>query len=273
MPKLLRCRPTHFDVVYKINDHMKVGGIDRQKSQMQWEAINNVYRNLGFDVHELNGQAGLPDMVFAANCAVMFGREDGSRGAIMSRMAHSERADEVPFYELFFLENGYEVFNMPDHDDYNFEGAGDVFYHFDKSFMWGGVGSRTTERSHRKVEEFSGIEVKSLNLVHDAFYHLDTCLCVLNNNMAMAYRPAFDSDGWQKLNTVYDCVIEVSEKDAYNFACNAHSVDGKRVVIQKGSDETEMMLRGLGFEPIGVDTSEFIKSGGSVSCMKFEILD
>jgi N-dimethylarginine dimethylaminohydrolase len=39
-------------------------------------------------------------------------------------------------------------------------------------------------------------------------------------------------------------------------------------VLQKGSASACADLRRLGFKPVEVDTSEFMKSGGSVFCMK-----
>jgi N-dimethylarginine dimethylaminohydrolase len=66
-------------------------------------------------------------------------------------------------------------------------------------------------------------------------------------------------------------LIEVGAKDAANFACNAHCPDGKHVILQQGSAETVAELKRRNFRPIEVDTGEFIKSGGSVFCLKLEL--
>jgi len=61
----------------------------------------------------------------------------------------------------------------------------------------------------------------------------------------------------------------VPEKEASGkMACNAASFFGKTVVIQKGAETTVGKLRTSGFEVIEVETSEFMKSGGSVYCLK-----
>ncbi|NDB82577.1 MAG: amidinotransferase, partial [Alphaproteobacteria bacterium] len=44
--------------------------------------------------------------------------------------------------------------------------------------------------------------------------------------------------------------------------------DQKHVIIQKGCQKTLQLLKDHDFVPLEVDTSEFIKSGGSVFCMK-----
>jgi N-dimethylarginine dimethylaminohydrolase len=40
------------------------------------------------------------------------------------------------------------------------------------------------------------------------------------------------------------------------------------VLIQEGCTETNARLSAAGFSPVPLDTSEFIKAGGSVFCMK-----
>jgi len=52
------------------------------------------------------------------------------------------------------------------------------------------------------------------------------------------------------------------------MACNAAAFLRRTVVIQQGSERINRKLRALGYEVLEVDTSEFMKSGGSVFCMK-----
>src|SRR5205823_74258 len=109
-------------------------------------------------------------------------------------------------------------------------------------------------------------------LTHPRFYHLDTCLSILNQTTALYCPAAFDTDGIDQLHKNFPNLIEVplNEADAPGFACNAHCPDQKHVILQKGSVQTCKNLVKNGFVPFEVDTSEFIKSGGSVFCMKLE---
>ena len=59
-----------------------------------------------------------------------------------------------------------------------------------------------------------------------------------------------------------------TEADSPGFACNAHCPDEKHVIIQKGNAQSVALIKQHNFIPIEIDTSEFIKSGGSVYCMK-----
>ena len=106
--------------------------------------------------------------------------------------------------------------------------------------------------------------------LHDPdFYHLDTCFCPLDEATVLLYPPAFERDGLACIEKMFDRIIVAPEREARElFACNAHSADGKHVIIQRGCVETCQNLTDHGYIPIEVDTDEFLKSGGSVFCMK-----
>ena len=108
-----------------------------------------------------------------------------------------------------------------------------------------------------------------LELTNPAFYHLDTCLCLLTHDTAMIVRSALTASGQDLIEALIPNVIEVPEKEGLEqFACNAHCPDGTTVVIQAGCQTTVARLRERGFEIAEIETSEFIKAGGSVFCMK-----
>jgi N-dimethylarginine dimethylaminohydrolase len=71
------------------------------------------------------------------------------------------------------------------------------------------------------------------------------------------------------INAVFENVINAPEDEAKKlFACNATCPDGKNVIIQKGCTNVNSALRDAGFTVHEVDTGEYLKSGGSVFCMK-----
>lgn len=267
--KILRCTPTYYEVSYSINPHMKVGSVNKAKAMEQWDALEDVYNALGVDCEHIEGQPGLPDMVFSANQSLPFQSSDGKKSVIISNMAYPERQGEVPHYTRWFQDHGYEIHRLS--KDIRFEGMGDVFYHADRSFFWGGYGFRTDLSAHALISNITGLPVRSLHLVDPSFYHLDTCLCVLNSQIAMIYRDAFDAASYDQLKTVYRDLLEVSRDEALSFACNAHCPDQKQVILQQGNKTIEASLRDYGFMPIPVDTGEFLKAGGSVSCLRLEL--
>ena len=109
----------------------------------------------------------------------------------------------------------------------------------------------------------------TFELTNPAFYHLDTCLSILDEKTALACKEAFSVEDWKTLS-FFSNLISVSHKesDSPGFACNAHCPDTKHVLIQEGNRKAEKDLESAGFVPIPLQTNEFIKSGGSVFCMK-----
>ena len=71
---------------------------------------------------------------------------------------------------------------------------------------------------------------------------------------------------------LFERLVEVPIDEAAGLlACNGHCPDQKHFIVQAGATQTCTLVRELGFEVIEVDTSEFLKSGGSVYCMKLMV--
>lgn len=268
---ILRISPIHFDVIYQINPHMKVGSVDRALAMKQWEDLGKVYEEIGVTCHVLEGQPGFPDMVFSANQSFPFLNAKGEKAVILSRMAKQERRGEVPFVGEWYRAHGYEVVELPEEAGF-FEGMGDTIYDSRHGQIFGAYGHRAEKKAYEYISKITGLPVLTLELVSEDFYHLDVALTVLNQDTALIYSPAFAEHSLRELRPFFKNLIEVSKEEAYNFALNAHCPDGKHVILQKGSSQTEAALKANGFIPIPVDTSEYIKSGGSVFCMKMDLL-
>jgi len=266
--------PVHFDVTYVINAHMagNVGSVDTDRAREQWADLRNAYQRCSIPVHEVDGIEGQPDMVFCANQTLPYLNTDGSKGVILSKMYAPQRAGEVIHFARFFESLGYEVLDGILVGDKEFEGMGDALWHAGKRMLWGGFGFRTDDAVYQRIGERLNAPVILLKLADPEFYHLDTCLCILDPQTALIYADAFDSDGLELIRHFFPRVIEAPEHEARNlFACNAHSPDGKHVLIQAGCEVTNSSLGDAGFEVIEVNTDEFLKSGGSVFCMKLMI--
>ena len=269
--RVLMTTPAHFDVEYVINPHMAghVGGVDRVEARAQWEALRDTYTGLGFDVAVLDGAEGQPDMVFCANQTLPYLDGDGRRGVVLSRMHAAERRGEVAHYARFFEAAGYAAAPLPGGVTTDFEGMGDALWHVGRRLLWGGHGFRTGLDAYGALAGTLGVPVLALHLADPDFYHLDTCLSLLDERTALYFPGAFDEAGLGLLRAGFERLIEAPEEEARRlFACNAHSPDGEHVLIQRGCTETNARLRDAGFEPVDVDTDEFLKSGGSVFCMK-----
>ena len=269
--RVLLTTPDHFEVAYVINPHMEgnVGGVDPQRARAQWNALRSAYERLGVEVSVVEGAAGQPDMVFCANQTLPYRTPGGERGAILSRMHAPERKGEVPHYARFFEAEGYEVHGLDPDLPGDFEGMGDALWHPGRYLLWGGYGYRTHREVYDRLAAKLGFPVVPLHLTDPDFYHLDTCLCPLDEHTALIAPAAFDESGLEAIRRRFARVIEAPEREARElFACNAHAPDGRHVLIQRGCAETNAALDDAGYTVVELDTDEYLKSGGSVFCMK-----
>jgi N-dimethylarginine dimethylaminohydrolase len=270
--RVLLTTPTHFDVEYVINPHMSenVGTVNKDVAFQQWKALRAAYTALDVSPVVVNGQSGLPDMVFCANQTLPFYRPDtNEKGIVLSRMHADERKDEVPYYADFFADQDYDVRHLPDDLDGDFEGMGDAIWHPGRFLLWGGYGFRTSPDAYEAVSDMLDVPVVLLELTDADYYHLDTCFCPLDADTVLVAPAAFDDGGLALIDHCFDTVIDAPDDEArHQFACNAHCPDGTHVLIQEGCDGTTERLRAEGFRPVELDTSEFLKAGGSVFCMK-----
>jgi len=270
--RVLLTTPTHFDVEYVINPHMSdnVGSVNKEVAFQQWKALRAAYTALDVSPVVVNGQSGLPDMVFCANQTLPFYRPDADeRGVVLSRMHADERKEEVPYYADFFDDQDYTVERLPDDLDVDFEGMGDAIWHPSRFLLWGGHGFRTSPEAYEALSTLLDVPAVIMELTDPDYYHLDTCFCPLDPEHVLIAPQAFNDEGRALIEACFDTIIEAPDKEArHQFACNAHCPDGEHVLIQEGCEGTTERLRSEGFLPIELDTSEFLKAGGSVFCMK-----
>jgi N-dimethylarginine dimethylaminohydrolase len=165
----------------------------------------------------------------------------------------------------WFRDRGYEDVREPSHVN---EGEGDIL--FTGQALLAGHGFRTDRAAAGELAAVFGLPVVSLRLVDPRFYHLDTALCVLDADTAAYYPAAFDDAGKAVLASHFAELIEAKDEDAEVLGLNAIS-DGLRVVLPEQATGLAAQLASRGFEPVGVDLSEFLKSGGGPKCCTLEL--
>jgi N-dimethylarginine dimethylaminohydrolase len=259
--RYLVCKPTYFDVTYSINpwmDPSRPTSADRGVAQWRW--LHDVLVDLGHEVWLLDPIPGLPDMVFAANGAIVI---DGN--VLVARFRHSQRAGEAEAYLDWFRFGGWGKVRQATHFN---EGEGDFLLAGEE--ILAGRGFRSSLHAQLEVQEFFGRPVRSLTLVDPRFYHLDTALAVLDDEQIMYYPGAFSPASRAELADRFPDAILADEADACVFGLNALS-DGLHVLMPKAAVRLAAQLRERGFEPIGIDLTELLKAGGNVKCCTLEL--
>ncbi|MFF4451486.1 dimethylargininase [Streptomyces goshikiensis] len=259
--RYLMCAPAHFKVTYSINPWMDpTKPVDLPIANAQWEDLRDRYRSLGHTVETLTPDPGLPDMVFAANGALVV---DGR--VLGARFAYPERAAEAEIHLDWFRSHGFQEIHEPSHVN---EGEGD--FAVTASWILAGRGFRSSPLSHDEAQEFFGRPVIGLDLVDPRYYHLDTALSVLDGDEVMYYPPAFSPGSQAVLRRLFPDALIADADDAAALGLNAVS-DGRHVLLPQGAAGLLAPLRDRGFEPIPMDLGELLKGGGSVKCCTQEL--
>ncbi|GAA5081457.1 N-dimethylarginine dimethylaminohydrolase [Thermocatellispora tengchongensis] len=256
----LMCRPDYFSIDYAINPWMDpAAGADRELAIRQWEALKSAYEELGHTVSLIDPVEGLPDMVFAANGALVIdGRVYGAR------FTHPERAAEAEAYLSWFAARG-----MPAKEAaFTNEGEGDFLVLDD--MVLAGTGFRTEIGAHKEAQEYFGRPVVTLQLVDPRYYHLDTALFPLDGRNVAYFPGAFSPGSLEVLRRLFPDAVVASAADAAVLGLNAVS-DGRTIVVNAEAADLQLDLKRRGYEVVPVDMSELRKAGGGPKCCTLEI--
>ena len=280
---LLMGDPADFDVEYAINPHMRneageLHSVDRARALEQWNGLRACFEELGMDVAVLPPLTEHPDLVFCANPGLPIPAEVAGAPPrlVPSRMASEKRQGEVAHLAAFFEARGWRIEPLEDEAE-RFEGTGDGLWHPGRRLLWGGIGPRSTREPWEEIARRYTLPIVTLELADPDFYHLDTCLALIDESTCLWIPDAFDQAGRELIRRLVPDPIAVSEHEARRgFACNAFAPHPSgaaaetkpTVVIQRGSAEIVRALRDRGFPVREVETGEYVKSGGSVFCMK-----
>ena len=264
--RFLMCKPEYFGVSYVINPWMK-GNINQttlERATHQWNALVSAVEGLA-QVELIEPQPGLPDMVFTANAGFIL-----DDTAVISRFRFAERQGEEAHFERWFRSRRFSVLRMP--DDIPFEGAGDALLDRGTLRIWAAWGHRSARTSHDILAKMLGVEVVSLRLVDERFYHLDTCFCPLDGGYLLYYPPAFDAQSNVIIERLvpHELRVAIEEDDALQFACNAVNI-GDTIIMNKISEELLKRLQAAGFAVIEREMTEFLKAGGAAKCLTLRV--
>jgi N-dimethylarginine dimethylaminohydrolase len=256
------CPPDFYGIHYEINPWMSCRRpSDQRQAATQWQALHDLLEQAGATVSCLPPVPDLPDLVFTANAALVYGRT-----AILSSFRHAERQRESPYNEQWLLQHGFEVRQLA--CDACFEGAGDALFCGDTLFA--GYRIRSDVRAYQEIGAMLECRIIPLELVLPHFYHLDTCFCPLEPGVAAYHPQAFDEYGRKVLEELVDDLIPVDDAEAQRFACNAVVV-GHTVITNTGCPQLHRQLRARGFETWETPLGEFVKAGGSAKCLTLRL--
>lgn len=275
---ILMVSPEYFDIVDVKNPYMneQMGNIQSEFAQLQWNNLHTAFskwkkEGIIRDLIVMKSESGFEDMVFCANPFMMWTRENGTPMVLLSNMLFDSRQSEVDVFEKYFEHQSIPTYKLP--TEIKIEGNGDLIPQPSRRLLWMGHGFRTDFQAAKYLSENLKTHIIPLKLVSEHFYHLDTCFCIIDEENVAICKEAFDEESYMKIKEIFPFVHEISLQEARNhFALNSivmSKLSGdKYAILPKGCDEMKHILLGLNVNIQEVDTSEFIKSGGSIYCMK-----
>jgi len=275
-PLILMTDPTWFDVSYEINPWMRPG-VWRADAERHLRAARNAFGALtaalkaaGASVEIIDGAQGLPDMVFAANAAVVLHRR-----VLVGRFRPAERRGEEALYLAAF--RAMKARGLVDEvaqiaPGVFQEGAGDAIWDARRGHFWTGFGQRSDRAASDAIAAFFRREVVPLELASPRFYHLDTCFCPLSGGEVLYYPPAFTPAALAEIKTRIPAeqLIEASDDDAAGLCVNAVSI-GETVIMARPPARLRRALEARGYHVAAVDLSPFILAGGAAFCLTLRL--
>jgi N-dimethylarginine dimethylaminohydrolase len=275
-PHFLMTDPAAYEVRYEINPWMRPGAWRRdpsgglRRAAAASQALREALTAQGARVTTIPAEAGLPDLVFPANAAVVLDRK-----VLLARFRHPERqGEETPFRAAFhrLRRQGLvdEVRELP--AEVFHEGAGDAIWDADRRLFWAGFGPRSDRAARNALTAVFDQRVVSLELITPQFYHLDTCFCPLAGGDALYYPAAFSDDALAAIRrrVAPEHRIEAEASDAAAFSVNAVNL-GRTVIMAEPPPTLRRRLEDRGYRVVGLDLSPFILSGGGAYCMTLRL--
>lgn len=258
------CRPDYFGVNYEINPWMSIEKkVDHEAAIKQWEILYKTILNCGGTIELLEPVPGWPDMVFTANAGLLY----QNKVIILSHFKHKERQGEQTYFHDWFHKGGYTIVNATVANEPYFEGAGDALRVGDKLFA--GFGFRTERKFYEQANYIDHAKLIYCELADPYFYHLDTCFCPINDNLAIWYPNAFTKDSQKKMQEQIE-LIAVNEDEARRFACNA-VVLGNHVILPANCPEISATLEKKGLIVHACEMNEYLKAGGACKCLTLRL--
>jgi N-dimethylarginine dimethylaminohydrolase len=269
-------RPDHYAVNYSINPWMQPDEYRadpqrvRHAAAVASDALAGALERAGAEVVWLDGEPGLPDMVFPANAAVVL---DGR--ALLGRFRHPERQPEEAAFGAAFdrlREQGHirEWSRQPEGTFQ--EGAGDCMWDASRGIFWAGHGPRSSLGAARHVAEFFGREVVPLELAGERCYHLDVGFVPLARGDVLYIPEAFTPEALRALHARVPPSLRLvgNAEDLASFCLNA-IVLGSTIVSSRMPSPMRARLEARGYHVEQVDLWPFMMAGGAAFCMSLRL--
>lgn len=232
--------------------HVQPSRVDFERALAQWEGYVGILRDIGWNVVEVPPANDCPDSVFIEDAVLMY-----RNIAVICRPGADERKPEVVEVEKVVDGLGCSInrISAPGTLD-----GGDVLKVGDTVYV--GRSGRTNGegiRQLRAILEPVGATVIAVPL--SKVLHLKSAVTALPDGTVIGYLPSIDDPA------IFPRFQPVPEESG------AHVVllGDDRLLMAADAPQSAQIFRDLGYTPVEVDISEFVKLEGCVTCLSVRL--
>ena len=232
---------------------LQLGAPDMKLAQVQHEAYCKTLEQCGLVLTRLAPDLRHPDSTFVEDTAVL-----ASRSAILTHPGAASRRGEVAEIREV-IQTLYEAVHQIESPG-TLDG-GDVCEAGSHFFI--GISHRTNQEGARQLAHFLGADGYTSSTVdirdNSSILHLKSGIAYLDRNNLVVMEELAGREEFADYNR-----IAASAEESY--ACNCVLVND-RVLMPTGFPQLESELVRLGYIPLTLETSEFRKMDGGLSCL------
>ena len=243
-------KPCH-TMIYGITT-ANLGQPDYDLAMKQHAAYIDALQQCGVQVTILEAEEAFPDSCFVEDTAVLT-----RKFALITNPGAPSRKREIasmiPVIKQFYPENNIEYIKTPG----TLEG-GDVMMAGDHFYI--GISARTNrEGAQQFINALKKYGMSGEMVPLSTVLHLKTGLSYIENNNLLIGGEFLENPAFSHFHH-----IEVAAEEEYSANCIW--VNGK-VLVPAGFLQTQKAIESLGYEVLTVDTSEYRKIDGGLSCL------
>ena len=227
-----------------------LGPVNFQNALQQHANYVQALERLGLKVTVLPADEAYPDSTFVEDVALIFGDL-----AIVTNPGAASRNGETKGIRLALREHFKHLATI--HPPGTLDG-GDVMWTENRVYV--GLSSRTNRAGAEQLEKHlqnAGLELIVVEMAE--MLHLKTGVNYLDQKNLLVAGEFTEAPIWNEFNRVV-----VSPDEAY--AANSVCINGS-VLVPVGFRQTALAIEQLGYPVVAVDTSEFQKLDGGLSCL------
>ncbi len=254
--RLLVCKSQDFQVDYSINPWMKPGTNNAERAVSQWQDLINLLGQFDAEIMTAEFPLGSPQELIWTRDAFQLIKGQ----IVLANFKHEVRRKETPYYRAWFEQNGYKTVTATA----TFEGGNTVPH---QGVYYIGTGFRSTPMDCMQLASQLEIEVISLEVTSNDFFHIDLAFLSLDTDNAFYFPPAFTAPAQQILKSRVANLHELTEQEMRGYCANSITI-GNDAIVQSGNPTFKAKLEALGKTVHEIDVSEFKNiGGGGIHCL------